>query len=596
MRHVASLLGIVAGSTLSLTAACGEPTQPKQPPGPPRRPTLTVVSGDLQTSQVGTQLAEPLVVKLLDTLGTSAASVVVRFIRNETTIDSATTDRLGLASVRWTVGEVATTEQITARATLNPSSTGTAETRFAARATPGAPARIDVTGDDAIGAPNASIDTITVFATDRFGNRSPEAPVSWSVTLGGGSIRALASQTDTIGAARAIWTMGPAEGDNTLEVTIGSITRQLGATASLGLPALQVVVGGSHSCALTKTGVAYCWGENASGQLGFGRPDDANHEVPRRVAGDLRFASLTAGGEHTCGLTPAGVAYCWGSSHLGQLGVGGIGLFAAPTAVAGSIPFAMLAAGSRHTCGLTTGHQLFCWGDNTVGQLGDGTDRSSAGAPAGAASPARVALDGADVFVTIAAGSFTTCAAATTGSTYCWGTNAARELGGDFAGRCHVIGSLFIYDGTPVPCTTAPVRVPTEHRIVSLTANGTGWCGVSVNNELLCWGNALDFPRVVAPARIVRAWVFGRDVCGLQPSGAILCWGVWGRIGFPEVRAFGDNVALESFAFGGLHSCGLSRDGRKLVYCGGDNSSGQLGDGTTELRTLPVRVLSPGGG
>lgn len=40
------------------------------------------------------------------------------------------------------------------------------------------------------------------------------------------------------------------------------------------------------------------------------------------VSGGLRFAQLSAGGGNTCGKTPAGVAYCWGSNIYGRLGDG----------------------------------------------------------------------------------------------------------------------------------------------------------------------------------------------------------------------------------------------------------------------------------
>jgi alpha-tubulin suppressor-like RCC1 family protein len=45
--------------------------------------------------------------------------------------------------------------------------------------------------------------------------------------------------------------------------------------------------------------------------------------TPVRVAGDLHFTSLSAGWDATCGITAAGLLYCWGSNEFGQLATGG---------------------------------------------------------------------------------------------------------------------------------------------------------------------------------------------------------------------------------------------------------------------------------
>jgi alpha-tubulin suppressor-like RCC1 family protein len=87
-----------------------------------------------------------------------------------------------------------------------------------------------------------------------------------------------------------------------------------------------------------------------------------------------RFQYVKPGEWHTCALALSGAALCWGLNTDGQLGTGGSAT-ATPTLVAGGHIFDVLAAPpvGRHTCGVTTGHQAFCWGDNAAGQLGDGT-------------------------------------------------------------------------------------------------------------------------------------------------------------------------------------------------------------------------------
>jgi hypothetical protein len=76
---------------------------------------------------------------------------------------------------------------------------------------------------------------------------------------------------------------------------------------------------GSHGCALTAAGVAYCWGPNGSGQVGDNGPT-SKRTTPSVVSGGFTWKSITAGGSHTCGLTTTGLAYCWGSNSDGQLG------------------------------------------------------------------------------------------------------------------------------------------------------------------------------------------------------------------------------------------------------------------------------------
>jgi len=94
------------------------------------------------------------------------------------------------------------------------------------------------------------------------------------------------------------------------------------ASFAIDLDFVSVSAGIAHTCGVTSDGEAFCWGHDLHGQLGTGI-DGGFANVPTPVAGgDLEFASLSAGGNHTCGVSVAGDAYCWGYGELGQLGNG----------------------------------------------------------------------------------------------------------------------------------------------------------------------------------------------------------------------------------------------------------------------------------
>src|SRR5690606_42107375 len=63
-----------------------------------------------------------------------------------------------------------------------------------------------------------------------------------------------------------------------------------------------ITTGDTHTCGITTTGTAYCWGNNGSGRLGNGNTG-GSYNTPQAVSGGLTFASITAGLGHTCGLT-----------------------------------------------------------------------------------------------------------------------------------------------------------------------------------------------------------------------------------------------------------------------------------------------------
>ena len=125
--------------------------------------------------------------------------------------------------------------------------------------------------------------------------------------------------------------------------------------------------GSRHICGLDVTGTAYCWGRNWRGQLGQPAPQAGSRDL-MRVAGPVRFLTLTAGDDHTCGLSVDGRAYCWGKDGDRQLGIGASRLddpgTAVPSPVAGNLRFTSISAGAGHTCAISTKGAMFCWGSS----------------------------------------------------------------------------------------------------------------------------------------------------------------------------------------------------------------------------------------
>ena len=322
----------------------------------------------------------------------------------------------------------------------------------------------------------------------------------------------------------------------------GSAVNSLPAALSIS-NVISIAAGIQHTCALLVTGAVRCWGRNTFGELGDGTTTQRN--VPVSVGTLSNVIGLAAGQNHTCALLANGTVQCWGRNTEGQLGLSG-GSQSTPTAVAGISNAAAIAAGAFHTCALVADGSVACWGNNAQGQLGDFTTTSRF-SPA----PATGVLNA----VAIAAGSSHTCASIADGSTRCWGANSFGQTGdGTIGGNRPVSGAVVGLSGG-----------------IGIAAGNEHSCAM-VGNEARCWGrnNSGQLGNdtqvdATAPVSVIRNFVGSANLP--SPLQGIL-----------QIDA------------GGAHTCALLVTGGPM--CWGENSSGQLGDGSIADRLRPVAVPS----
>jgi alpha-tubulin suppressor-like RCC1 family protein len=520
---------------------------------------LVAAAGNAQTGVVGSQLGQDLVVRVSDALDNPKSGVTVSFavISGGGTLSAATatSDALGVARVRWTLGATLGTQTVLA------SVAGTPPVTLTATAIAAAPENLVAVSQGATtGRAGDTLHTaLRVRAEDRFGNPVSGIAVTWTPAAGSGSVVPGTSVTDASGIAVAKWVLGGSGG--AVQVTASAGGQSLVIQGGVVVNYSSVSAGGRSTCGISTDNVMLCWGYNGEGQLGLGQSAGSGPlfalPQPTGTAGGHTFRQASVNLYHGCGITLASVGYCWGVNHDGRLGDNTIIAKNAPVQLFSPVSLRMLAVSRNHSCGLSLGDRIFCWGYALDGQTGTG-------APPPAPNtfllvPTEVGGDPSLRFQALVSGGQHSCGLTTTmqgTDLYCWGYNGSGQIG----------------DGT-LGTALVPVAV----------AGGLGW---------------LDVPAPVAGQHVALTIAAGYDhTCALAGTGAY-CWGrnTRGQLGdgstairtVPTLVTGSGALAFRSIAAGESHTCAVTDTG--VLYCWGSNANGQLGDGTTTDRLEPTLV------
>lgn len=295
-----------------------------------------------------------------------------------------------------------------------------------------------------------------------------------------------------------------------------------------------------HTCALNSVGRAFCWGGNFSGQLGDGTVQTRLVPTPVDTGtpgfGVRNIAAISAGDLHSCALTTQGRAFCWGGNASGQLGDDSNQFSLVPVPVSTATPgfgarnIATIAAGGSHTCAITTRGRAFCWGDNAFGSVGDGTTQDRlVPTPVDTATPGFAARN----IATIIGAERHSCAVTTQRRMFCWGYNTSGAIG-DGTAQDRLV---------PTPVSRAP-RGFGPRNVLAMAAGRWHSCAVTDPGRAWCWGwnnagklgDGTTSPRYVpTPVDLSAPWLGPRNVaamaggfshsCAITDAGRAFCWG-----------------------------------------------------------------------
>ena len=364
-----------------------------------------------------------------------------------------------------------------------------------------------------------------------------------------------------------------------------------------------ISAGVNFTCALTHDQRVLCWGINTGKQLArvsgetCGIPSYPGGLVPCGTSpqeiicprgSSCRYTALDAGFSHTCAIDTAGAVWCWGANSSSQLGFQctaedrdpNCGATATPRRV--SIPgapddrsprFVQVSAGHWHSCAVSEKGNVYCWGSNAASQLGS----PGLSEPRFAGSPNK--------YKQVSAGNRHTCAVTTAGTLDCWGDNQDSQIHsglpsqGDFS----------------TPKDVSALHPGLAGRVSLVAAGELRTCASADGSGVVCWGNSIagDHPVSSAVASDLElGFIAGTDEDVCTVAGGRM-WCGWTETSLVPVPTRAQNfIDITVGGENGGHYCAVMTGGAARCW-GVYNTYGQLGDGTTAAHIFPGRVSGP---
>jgi len=328
-----------------------------------------------------------------------------------------------------------------------------------------------------------------------------------------------------------------------------------------------ISAGNVFSMAIKEDGSLWAWGSNHRGQLGDGTR--RNRHSPVMIRGDMasvstnvgEFIYSSVGGTLVAGLTADGTLVTWGVDIRDralerQRSVGNppqtSRFLSTPVEIMKNV--SGFSVGNGHIMAITSDGTLWGWGVNSHRQIVTSESRHYP-------SPTPVKND----VIAVSVGSFHTMAITSDNVLWGWGSNSSGQIG----------------DGTvPHGRATPPTRIKDD--VIAVSAGNFHTMAITSDGALWGWGGNRRSPEKIMDDVIAvssGAW----HSMAIRSDGSL--WALGANWGSPE-KIMDDVVAV---SVGADHTIAVTSDG--VLWAWGSNDVGQLGDGTTENRNSPVRIM-----